>query len=504
VSLLIRPDVDDLRLVSGYLGLVLLGVAALHVPAIAVAVALGETDDVSAMAVGAALAALVGLVLQHGLRHGRELDWAHGLVTVALAWLVAPLPIAASLLLSGHFGSFLDAWFEALSGLTTSGLSLAQDLDHLGVGMNLLRHLTHFAGGQGIILVVLTVLTAGGSQAGTLLAGEGREERLVPSVIRTARLIYTIALAWLLAGTTALFVALQLAGFTPWRALFHAATLFMAAFDTGGFSPNSTSVAYYHAASVEGVLVVLMLAGAISFPLHYVLWQRRIGTALRYLDLRTYALTTSLLTTVLVVGLGAHQAFTTVGGLARKGVFTAISGATGTGFAVVPATAYASWGQLAPGALVGMMLIGAMAGSTAGGIKTIRIGLIGKSVLRDLRKALLPASGVAVASYRDRRVRVISDEQVSGAVVVTVLFLLTAVGGALVYTFHGATLEEGLFESTSALAAVGLSVGLTSPGEPTVLKVLAMSQMWLGRLEFLPAFALVGYLLALVRGTRAP
>lgn len=498
---LIRPDADDRRIVGAYLGRVLVGVGALHVPAVVTALVLGEMNDATAMTIGALLAGIVGRSMTIRLTTDAPLDWAHGLVTVALAWLVAPIPIAVSLHLTGHFALFLDAYFEAMSGITTSGMTMLLDLDHAGTGVQLLRHLTHFAGGQGIILVVLTILTAGGSQIGTLFVGEGRDERIVPSVIRTARLIYIIFAAWFVVAGTALWLALLHAGLGPGTSLMHAVALFLAAFDTGGFSIHSTSVAYYHSAALEVVLIPIMLAGAISFPMHYDLWQRRVRSSLQHVDLRTLATTTTVLTMLIVLGLGTRGVYLDAGSLSRKGVWTALSAATNTGFSVIPGTAYDTWGQLAPGALVAIMLIGSMAGSTAGGIKTIRVAIIAKSVVRDIRKALAPPSTVILSTYRtSRRRHTISDREVRAAIVMTVLYLGTALGGSLLHVFHGATIEVGLFESTSATANVGLSTGGVNPSNPASLKIVTMAQMWAGRLEFLAVFGLVGYGAALVRG----
>lgn len=497
---LLRPDAADRRIVGAYLGRVLVGIGLLHLPAIVVALALGELRGATAMVVGATLAAIVGRVATRRWSTDRPLDWAHGLVTVALAWLVAPVPIAVSFHLTGHFASYLDAYFEAVSGLTTSGMTMLLDIEHVGTGVQLLRHLTHFAGGQGIILVVLTILTAGGRQIGTLFVGEGRDERIVPSVIRTARLIYVIFAAWFVVGVTVLWVSLQVAGLSPGTALMHAVALFLAAFDTGGFSVHSTSVAYYHSALVEVVLIPLMLAGAVSFPMHYDLWQRRVRSSLGNVDLRALATTTTTLTALVVLGLALENVYPDAVALTRKGVFTALSAATNTGFSVIPGSAYAAWGQLAPGAIVAIMIIGSMAGSTAGGIKTIRVALIAKSVLRDIRKALAPPATVIVATYRTRRLHVLTDAHVRAAVVITVLYLGTALGGSLLHVFHGASIEVGLFESTSATANVGLSTGGIGPSNPPSIKVMTMAQMWAGRLEFLAVFGLVGYVVAMVRG----
>lgn len=502
MNALLRPDAEDRRIIGGYVGRVLEVTPILIVPGIVLALARSEYDDAAAMLLAAALSLLLGLVATRRWSTDAALDWAHGLVTVALAWLVMPIPIAIAFHLGGHFASFLDAYFEAMSGVTTSGLTMLLDIDHFGDGMQLMRHMTHFAGGQGIILVVLTVLARGHAQIGTLFVGEGRDERIVPSVIRTARLIYVIFGAWFVAGTAALWLGLLHAGLAPADAALHSVALFLAGFDTGGFAVHSTSVAYYHSTLVETILIPIMLAGAVSFPLHYDLWQRKVRNATEHLDLRTLATTTSTLTLLILMALAARETYPTVEGLSRKGLWTALSAATNTGFSVFPGSGFATWGQLAPGVLVVIMLMGSMAGSTAGGIKTIRIALIAKSVLRDIRKALAPPASVVVATYRSRRRHLVTDKAVRAAVVMAVLYLFTALGGALVHVYYGATIETGLFESASATANVGLSVGSIGPDNPAPLKVLTMFQMWAGRLEFLSVFAMFGYIAAMVRGSR--
>ena len=498
-----RPTAPDVRHVGGLVGRVLLGTAALHVPAILVAAGTQSWNEATALLVGAASALLLGAWLSTGVDASRPLAWAEGMVTVALSWLVAPLPVAVSLHLAGPAGSLLDGYFDAMSGLTTSGLSVLQDIDHAGAATQLLRHLLHFAGGQGIILVVLMLVATGGPHVGTLLAGEGREERLLPNAVRTARQVYLIAALWGVVGTTVLFGVLQAAGLRPGNALLHAVTLFMAAFDTGGFSVHSTSVAYYHSPLVEVVLVVLMVAGALSFPLHHQLWRRRFRPAAEDFDLRVFAGSTTFLLLGAMVALAAHGTYDSTTAIVRKGAFTLVSAATGTGFAVVGGAELATWGQLAPGIVVVAMAFGAMAGSTAGGIKTVRIGLVLKSVLRDVRAALAPQDAVVRATYFSRRRRLITDDQVAGAVTIMTLFVASYVAGALVLVGQGHALEAALFESTSATAAVGLSVGITGPATPLVVKLTTITQMWLGRLEFLSAIALVIWTGSLVRGVAA-
>lgn len=499
--MLVRPSRHDVRAIGYYLGKVVVGLGVLQLVPLLVAAALGEWNDATALVVGAAVAVAIGALAEWRLRTSHDLTMASGLVTVALAWLVGPLVLAIPLYLSGHYGAFTDAFYDAMSGLTTSGLTLVQDLDHLTVPMNLLRHLTHFAGGQGIVVVVLTMLATSASRVGTLYLGEGRDDRIVPNVVRTARFIYFIAGAYLLVGTAALWVTGLVAGLSPVRALYHGVSIFMAAFDTGGFSPYSTSMAYYHSASMEAVVVVLMIAGTLSFGLHYQLWRGRKRALVQNLEMRSLAVTGVITVVVCLVGLGRSGTFTDPTGLLRKGVFTLVSAHSGTGFAVnAPRLFVTDWGLIAPAAVVLAMALGGMASSTAGGFKAIRVGLIAKSVIRDVRRSVMPDAAVTVASYRGLTRTVLRDGDVRAAISIVVLYMMAHVAGALLGVYFDYPLDQALFESTSALANVGLSVGITSPTMPYAMKLFAIVQMWIGRLEFMAAFALVGWLWASFRG----
>lgn len=498
--MLLRPDRQDLRVIGLYLGRVAHGLALMMALPALLGVALGEWNAVTALLVGAGVAAALGQLAEWRLATDAQLGWGHGAVVVAASWLLGSVLAAVPFVLSGHVGSFLDGWFEAMSGLTTSGLTLVQDLDHLSHAMNLYRHLTHFAGGQGIVIVVL-VLFASGAGSSTLYASEGREERIVPNIVRTSRFIFTIAAGYLVVGTTALWVAMRGSGVVGWRAWWHAFNVFCAAFDTGGFSPMSKSLAYYHSAAVEAVAFALAVAGALSFALHYRLRQG-VGRVLRDIELRTLLLTVGATTLLALVGLAVSGAYADSSALLRKGFFTILSAHTGSGFAVVDgATLVGDWGPVAPFAVVIAMAIGGMAGSTAGGIKGLRLGIVTKGVVHDVRRVLAPEAALVVSTYESGRRTVLRTAVLRSATVVLLLYLATFVAGALVGLLYGEwTLSETLFESTSATANVGLTVGITQPGMPAGLRVTYILQMWLGRLEFAAVFALVGFGASIVRG----
>ena len=497
----VRPGREDLRLIGYQLGRVATGLSLMMALPAVIALALREWNAATALIAGAGISATLGQISEWRLATRASLTRSHATVVVALAWLLGSVLAAIPLYLSGHFADFVDAWFEAMSGLTTSGLSVIADLDHLSISMNLYRHLTHFAGGQGIVIVVLAVF-ASSSRAGMLYVAEGREDRIVPNIVHTARFIFTVAAVYLVIGTAALYAALEVAGISGWRGLWHALNLFMAAFDTGGFTPVSPSIGYYHSATLEAVTMVLMIAGTLSFGLHYHLWSGRLRELRNNLEVRSLLITATGLTALALLGLARSGALTDHDGLFRRGVFTVISAHSGTGFAVSQGRLLVTdWGVLAPAAVVLAMALGGMAGSTAGGIKALRIGITAKTIAHDIRRILSPDNALVVTTFHSGQRRILRDHVARSATTILLLYGITFLAGTGIALFTGDwSFGEAVFESVSATANVGLSVGITDPDMPRLLQVTEIAQMWVGRLEFVAAFALLGTLVGIVRG----
>lgn len=498
--MLFRPDAEDYRVIGNYTGKIIYGVGATMLVPLALAVAAGETNEAFAFLIGAALAIIVGAASQL-LTTRQTLDASRGLAVVGLAWLVAPVFSAVPLLLSGHYASYLDAYFEAMSGFATIGLTLTNDIDHMARSVNLWRHLMHFLGGQGIIVVVLTIFASAGAAIGTLYTGEGEKERILPNVVHTARFIVRVVVVYATLGTGLLALTMWRDGLPPLTALYHGFNVFLSAFHTAGFAIQSTSVAFYRSQTVELILMVLMVAGAFGFALHYQLWQRRRHELNRNLEARTLAVSVLAVFVIMALGLGRTGTFTDFQELFRIGFFQVLSAHTTTGLQVTPSRLFVTdWGALAPAMLVTGMALGGMAGSTAGGIKAIRVGLLVKGLRRDIRRVLLPENAVVVESYHATTDRILRDDQVRGAATVLLLFLILYLGGGMVGLFYGYELTLALFESTAASATGGLSVGLVRPDLEVPLKLVYIAQMLIGRLEFVAVFALVGYLIAMFRG----
>ena len=497
--MLLRPSRTDLRIIAFDLLRiqVVVAVAALLPLGWAVVEAEWHAAGSLVLLIGiAALLAAVAELIHPGKR--QRVDWSHGLVVVALTWLIVPALTTIPLWLSGHYGNWIDSYFDTMSGITTTGLSVIHDLDHLPESINVWRHTLHFLGGQGIVLAALTFFSASGALS--LYQAEGRDERIFPSVASTARFIWIVSLVHFVLGVTALTLdGLIQQGFSFGRSTFHAVTIFMAAFDTGGFSPQSTSIGYYHSSVYEITVAVLMVAGAMSFGLHHAIWNRR-RRLLENLEIRTILSTVGITLAVTLVGLASAGFFETPGALVRRGLFQLISAHTGTGFATVSSAELSRWSGLAFAGIATAMAFGGMSSSTAGGVKSLRIGLTIRALADTVRVALLPEHAVVSTSYNQYGRQRLDPRLAQSVMAVSLLYVALYLGGAAVGLAQGYDLKSALFESVSASAAVGLSVGITSPFMPLVMKIVMIAQMWVGRLEFVAAFALFGFVVALVRG----
>ncbi len=497
--MLIKPTTEDFSVVGFNLGRIsaLVGIAGL-VPLLW-AVILREWAPAFSFILMIGVFVAMGALGQRIKTPQHRLDWSHGMVVVALAWLLVPAFASIPLALSGHYGSLIDAVFDAMSGLSTTGLALVQDLDHLASSLNFWRHLLHFLGGQGIIIAALSIFAGGGVV--TLYLGEARDERILPSVRSTARFIWAAALMHLGVGVVVLtLVAWQVLGFSFMRSLFHGLMVFFAAFDTGGFAAQSTNLGYYHSTVFEFVAAVLMVAGTMSFGVHYALWKRRYGAVMLNLETRTMLVTFGLTLLATIVGLAATGAFTETLGLTRYGFFQLLSAHTGTGFATVSVPELAGWSGLAFAGMAMAMSLGGMGSSTAGGVKSLRVGITVRSIIIQIKQVLVPEGALVSRSYHQNGKIRLTPGLAQAAMTVSLLYVALYLAGTGMALMYGYGLGEAFFESISAGANVGLSVGITDPTMPLLLKLTYIGQMWLGRLEFVAVFALFGFLYSTWRG----
>ena len=244
--MILKPQTEDIKNIGYYLGKIMLGLGLTMLVPIIFGLSISEKNAALDFFIGIEIALIFGLILTKLCYTEKDLNWMQGMIVVSLSWLVAMILGAIPLYLSGHWKSYLDACFDAMSGFATTGLVLVQDLDHLSFTHNLWRHLIMFLGGQGIVIVALSFFVRGISGAFKMYVGEARDERILPNVINTARFIWLISIVYLILGTAALAIVGMLNGMKPFSAFFHGACVFMAAFDTGGVAPPSQNIHYYH------------------------------------------------------------------------------------------------------------------------------------------------------------------------------------------------------------------------------------------------------------------
>lgn len=482
----------DIRVIGHYLGvLVLFSSLALVVPLI-VAVAFGEWGPAAHYLLTIGVALIIGSLLRYLRIDPGRLNRQQALVVTGLAWVVLALVASLPLYLSGHYGSYLDALFDGVSGITTTGVSIVEGLDHLSYADNMWRFVMHLLGGLGLIVVALSFGLFGKRAGASLYTSEGRSEHVVPNVMQTARFIAKIALGIILVGTAVLAVLCALDGMEAPRAVLHGLWLSMSAFATGGFAPMSQSVLYYHSFPIEVVLMLLMIIGSINFVLHSEIWKGRVEVFFRDLEIRTMALWVAVMTCVFAASLSASAEFSSLAALLRRGAFMVISAFSTTGFQNITTnqltTVFTSGAFLVIAAL---MAVGGSAGSTAGGIKFNRVGLIAKSIVATIKEALAPDSARVVVAYYHVGRRVLSPEVTKEALTVFVLYILTYAVGAFVGIAHGYDATQAIFESVAMASNGGITAGLSTPDMPATLELFYMLEMWAGRLEFVTLFALV-------------
>ena len=486
-----RFTLYDVRVIGHYLGvLVLFSSLALLVP-FATALAFQEWIP----AANYLLTIGVSLIIGSGLRFLRiepgRLNRQQALVVTGLAWIVLAMVATIPLHLSGHYETYLDALFDGVSGITTTGASIITDLDHLSNADNMWRFMMHLIGGLGLIVVALSFGLFGKRAGASLYMSEGRSEHVVPNVVQTTQFIAKIAIGIILIATVILTGMCLFIGMEPSRALLQSLWLSISGFMTGGFAPMSQSVMYYHSLPIELVLMLLMLLGSINFVLHSEVWKGHVEVFFKDLEIRTMVLWIAVMTCVFAASLSASSEFSNLPAMLRRGLFTVISAFSTTGFQNVTTNQLTT--ALSSGAFLVvaiLMAVGGSGGSTSGGFKFSRMGVIMKSLVATIKEALAPDSARVVVDYNHVGRRILSPEVVKEAMTVFVLYVATYAIGSLVGIAHGYDATQAIFESVAMASNGGISSGLAAPGMPVTLELFYILKMWAGRLEFVTRRAL--------------
>ncbi len=403
------------------------------------------------------------------------LSLAESFSLVSLAWLLAGFFGALPFYFySGFGGTLLDAFFEAVSGFTTTGATVIADVESLPRGLLFWRSLTQWLGGMGIIVLFLAVLPRFGFKSTTLYRAElpgPVAERFVPRVVETARWLWLIYAAFTVLQT----LLLLLCGLNLFDALAHTLTTM----PTGGFSTYNASAAALHNPAAEVVIIIFMFLAGVNFTLYYRLL-RRDRDVLKSEELRFYTVALAVATVLIAVniapGLGSDILLSI-----RQSAFQVVSVATTTGYASAD---FDAWPHFSRMLLFFLMFLGACGGSTGGGIKQIRVLLLFKYARRELLRLVHP-SAVASVKLDDHAV---SEETLRGVAGFTFLYFLLFVLTTLALCWMELDFTTAASATASALGNVGPGLGLVGPrftyqAVPAAGKALLSLMMIMGRLE---------------------
>ncbi|MGN1248400.1 MAG: TrkH family potassium uptake protein [Paludibacteraceae bacterium] len=434
------------------------------------------------------LAGLLGLLI--GRRAERKVAEREGYAIVALVWIVYSIFGVLPYWLSGAFSSFTDCWFETMSGFTTTGATIASDVESVTHGVLLWRSLSQWMGGMGIIVLSVAILPMFGLGGMQLYAAEVTGvsyEKLSPRIADTAKHMWGLYIVMTLAETGLLY----LFGMSGFDAVCHS----LSTISTGGFSTRNESV-INDGAAIQYTIAVFMFLSGINFTYLIHALRGKPGKLFRDEETRWYAGAVAVCTLVLATGLFIHYMFRegypnefagdgvwwqALETSLRKGFFMVTTAMTSSGFA---ASDYMSWPKLLWVLVFFMMFTGASSGSTAGGIKWVRLGIFAKSALVELQRRIHPNAIIPVRFNG----RAVSEQTISNVMAFLFFYLIIIVLTVIVFCATGVAFDEAIGTAVSAMGNVGVSIGQFGPlgsyaDFPTVAKWTMTFVMLIGRLE---------------------
>lgn len=417
-----------------------------------------------------------GLLLAFlGRKSERQLTRRDGYVLVSLAWMTFTLFGMLPFYIGGHIPNVTNAFFETMSGFSSTGATILDDIESLPHGILFWRSMTQWIGGLGIIMFTIAVLPIFGVSGLQVFAAEASgptHDKVHPRIGITAKWIWMVY-----TGMTALLVGLLMLGGMDWfDSVCHAFTTT----STGGFSTKQNSIAYYNSPYIEYVISAFMFVSGINFSLLLLFINRKFRKVFNNAELKLYFGSVALFTTIIAgtlyhtTPMGAEESL-------RKSLFQVISLHTSTGFATAD---YMQWAPVLWGLLIIVMLLGACAGSTTGGLKCIRLVILAKVSNNEFKHILHPNAILPVRVNK----QVIPPSIVSTVLAFCFIYLIIIVISVLLMLAMRVGFEESLGCVISSIGNMGPGLGETGPAYswnalPAAAKWLLSFLMLLGRLE---------------------
>ena len=447
----------------------------------------GETvwrDYVTTAGVALVAALLLALAGRRLPGSTGQLTRREGFLAVLLSWSIMILFGAIPFYVSGSIPSLASAVFESTSGFTTTGATILTDIEALPRAHLFQRGLAHWIGGMGIIVLsvaILPELAIGGMQLFSAESSGISMDKVSPRVVSTARRLWQVYLAM-----TAVLVSLLMLGGLDW---YDAVTHSFSTLATGGFSPHNASIAAFDSLYVEIVITIFMLAAAMNFALHYRVFVRRQWWAVfRSAEVGMFLGIFAGFALAIAVALTLSGDYPDFGGALRASMFQTASIITTTGYGTAD---FDRWPDFTRYLLVLLMFMGGCAGSTAGGVKVIRLLVVFKHATVELRKLLYPTLVHPVTIGR----RAVSQGTIQAILGFFLLYIITTVVATMLVLATGVDLVSGVTAVISAMNSVGPALGVVGPAGnfssmPDMCKWILSACMVVGRLEIYTVFVI--------------
>lgn len=472
-----KEEVVGYRLIVGYIGVLMMLIGGIVLlPLFTLLFYPQDIKEIQFFLAPGIGAILLGYLLFFNIKGKKKgkLQRNQDAIIVVLCWMLAIFITALPFYLSGSY-NLTQAIFETTSGWSTTGLSVV-DVDHTSHLFLMHRSLILFFGGVGLVLVMLSVLSD--SYGMRLYSAEGHSDRLLPNLVKSARIILTIYFSYTVGG----IILYMFFGMNLFDAIIHS----IGALSTGGFSSHSQSIAYYDSVWIETITIVLMILGNINFLAHLFLIRGKFKNFFRYCEIRLSFVLIGVATPLIaLLMMGSLQ--TALPDAFRHSLFQVVSALTTTGFQTIPSF------HVLPSSilliLIVLQLIGGGIGSTAGGIKQYRIFVMCKSVYWKI-KSMLYSNNVVHSHkiYKVNQKEPLSEQEISHVGVYTFLYLCIFALGSFILCCYGYSLQDSMFDFSSALSTVGLSTGIMSFDAPSPVLWVGTTGMFIGRLEIYVVF----------------
>lgn len=472
------------KIISRILGLLLFIEAAFLLTSLAVAFYYHETIIDTYLYTLAAMVGTGAVLAYIGRGKERNISRKDGYIVVTFCWILFSLFGAIPYYLSGSLPSVTDAFFETMSGFSTTGASVVSDVEALPHSLLFWRAMTHWVGGLGIVFFTVAVFPVFGLGDINLFAAESvgpMRAKLHPRISVAARWILTIYIGLTIIAT----VSFYFAGMGKFDALCHA----MSTISTGGFSTKQASIATYNSPLIEYVVTLFMFLGGVNLSLLYLFFfKARFGDLLRDSEFRVYAGSVLLFTLLITVGLffttpmGVEESF-------RTSLFQVVSIQTTTGFAT---SNYVLWQPILWLMISAVMFLGACSGSTSGAMKCARISILGRVMFNEFKRILHPNAVIPVRMSG----KIVPSSVQSAILAYTVIYVATVVVGVFVNMTFGLDFLDAYGLSVTSVGNVGPALGHYGPMDsfstlPALVKWFCSFQMLVGRLEFFAVLLLL-------------